>query len=496
MPLYLFSLLAVPKWVLKAIWNLQHNFLWGSSGLNRKWALIKWGKVCLPKKAGGIGIRDPEHNNRVMGAKLWWRWLAHPNTPWASLWIVKYTSNNPIEDRIRMTELSSGSIIWNSAIQHRYLIQLHSFWEIKNGETARLWDDSWKWKRIDHILRGEEYEATRSQLVDEFKKRQILIAAGADILRWGYEEKGIFLAREAYKIITKDKITKDKIWDRIWSPSLWPKVSTFLWLLSHNRILTWDNLRKRSFSGPSICPNCKQAEETANHLLQMCPWGRKLWGKAIFQCQRDDRVQGDLNATLRNWNQAPYHSKLLNSLWQLIPGLLMWNLWKERNIRLFKGQHQTLEQIWTILLNNIKESLSIHTWAAEEFPTKPQEKSIWDNWQISLSPSPNASKRLPTKLKKPTVWSPPTRNVFKLNFDGASKGNPGQSRYVGAFRDYHGTPHLIYTSTKGWDTNNLAELEGLWQGLLLEKDHNLFPLIIEGDSQILINMATKLLQGA
>eukprot|EP00253_Pinus_taeda_P004449 PITA_04449 len=85
MPLYLFSILAAPKWVLKEIKNLQCNFLWGSSGQNRKWALVKWDKVCLPKKAGGIGLRDPKNINREMGAKIWWRWLAHPNTPWASL---------------------------------------------------------------------------------------------------------------------------------------------------------------------------------------------------------------------------------------------------------------------------------------------------------------------------------------------------------------------------------------------------------------------------
>lgn len=30
MPLYLFSILAAPKWVLKTIRNLQRNFLWGS----------------------------------------------------------------------------------------------------------------------------------------------------------------------------------------------------------------------------------------------------------------------------------------------------------------------------------------------------------------------------------------------------------------------------------------------------------------------------------
>eukprot|EP00253_Pinus_taeda_P021003 PITA_21003 len=71
MPLYLFSILAASKWVLKEIKKIQRNFLWGKSGPNRKWALVKWDKVCLSKKVGGIGLRDPRHNNAVMGAKIW-----------------------------------------------------------------------------------------------------------------------------------------------------------------------------------------------------------------------------------------------------------------------------------------------------------------------------------------------------------------------------------------------------------------------------------------
>lgn len=81
MPLYLFSILAAPKWVLKNIKQLQHNFLWGSSGPNRKWALVKWEKACLPKNAGGIGLRDPEQSNKTIGAKIWWRCLSNSNTP-------------------------------------------------------------------------------------------------------------------------------------------------------------------------------------------------------------------------------------------------------------------------------------------------------------------------------------------------------------------------------------------------------------------------------
>lgn len=229
----------------------------------------------------------------VMGAKIWWKWLTNPNTPWASLWTAKYARNSPLEERIRMSEVSKGSVIWNSAIQHRVIIQKHSFWEVKNGHTSRFWEDSWQqlpnlkniiqgipdqdinkydtvshfwnshtdqehrqWKEVNHILPHRPGQ-TQVSLSSELQKRKILHSEERDILRWGYEEKGTFTSKEAYRIIIQDKVTKDSLWDKIWSPPILPKVSTFMWLLSHNRNLTWDNLRKRNFFGPSICLNCK-----------------------------------------------------------------------------------------------------------------------------------------------------------------------------------------------------------------------------------------------
>eukprot|EP00253_Pinus_taeda_P007787 PITA_07787 len=437
MPLYLFSIMAAPKWVLKAIKKLQRNFLWGSSGPNRKWALVKWEKACLPK----IG-----------------------DTQWAQIWTAKYANNLPLEERVRMTEISKGSSIWNSAITIKDLIQKHSFWEVKNGCLARFWTDSWQqlpcinniiqdipnqdptqqekinqfwttnntsdhreWKVTSAILPYGTAE-TQEALAEELKKRRILKEDGPDSLRWGYEEKGTFTSKEAYHILIKGNYIKDKIWERIWQPPIWPKISTFLWRLTHNRILTWDNLRKRKFAGPSICLNCKIEDESAAHLMHLCPLSRQIWEKVSFHCQKEVTVQGDINATLRSWPQQPYQCKILNTLWQLI----------------LAGPRRIFLQV----------------------------------------------------AKTITTWSPPPKITYILNFDGASKGNPGITGYGGIIRNSQGNSLKIYFGSIGWKTNNAAELEGLWQGLQIAQLQSFFPLIVEGDSQILINMAIKIQQGS
>lgn len=129
-------------------------------------------------------------------------------------------------------------------------------------------------------------------------KRKIQHSDEKDILRRGYEERGTFTMREAYNILIKTNIVKDPLWSKIWDPSIWPKISTFLWLLCHNKILTWDNLRKRNFHGPSIYPNCRQEEETIKHLMHSCQIARKLWEKVTFRCQKEGRTPGDIIATV------------------------------------------------------------------------------------------------------------------------------------------------------------------------------------------------------
>ena len=79
----------------------------------------------------------------------------------------------------------------------------------------------------------------------------------------------------------------------------------------------------------------------------------------------------------------------------------------------------------------------------------------------------------------------------KLNFDGAARGNPG----------IEGIGCIIHNEDGLWiakkalsihpTSNNLAELEALCQGVKLCHKLNLTKVVIEGDSQIIVNAIRK-----
>ena len=79
--MYLFSVLAALKSIIKQIRNIQRHFLWGGMKDNKKLPLVDWQTICTPKCMGGLGLRDPLDNNKVMSAKIWWRWVNYSDKP-------------------------------------------------------------------------------------------------------------------------------------------------------------------------------------------------------------------------------------------------------------------------------------------------------------------------------------------------------------------------------------------------------------------------------
>ena len=93
------------------------------------------------------------------------------------------------------------------------------------------------------------------------------------------------------------------------------------------------------------------------------------------------------------------------------------------------------------------------------------------------------------------VWEPPPPNMFKLNFYGASKEKPGPNGFRGAIRNSESSMVGLYWQYIRENTNNVVELKGLHVGIAMASTYGWFPIILEGDSQLILQMTTKLLHG-
>jgi hypothetical protein len=227
-------------------------------------------------------------------------------------------------------------------------------------------------------------------------KRKILKLEGEDILRWGHRPKGTFSTQEAYQLLTQtNPPPTNELWRKIWSLQHWPKVTTFLWLISHSSILTWDNLSKRGFLGPSICLLCESAEETMNHLLNSCSYTAQLWDQVAIIMRKSDRRRESVIDTIANWRDKAFLSPLLNRIWQLLPGFILWQIWKERNRRVFRNLSQPWQSCWHNCRTHVLETISLQHWTEDQGSSNPSELPILQHWQpfpfppLSLpSPSP------------------------------------------------------------------------------------------------------------
>jgi len=126
-PIFMVSTLPALKGAMKQRISIQRDFLWCKGKENKKWALVAWEKICKPKTHGDLGLDDLEVLNKVLGAKLWWRWIKDSDAPWAQIWNLKYENNWQDNDRIRMFRIIKGSHIWNKAWENRSIAQKNSF---------------------------------------------------------------------------------------------------------------------------------------------------------------------------------------------------------------------------------------------------------------------------------------------------------------------------------------------------------------------------------
>jgi hypothetical protein len=151
-------------------------------------------------------------------------------------------------------------------------------------------------------------------------------------------------------------------WKRIWKVKAPLRIAFFLWATALGRILTVDNLRRREFQLINRCCLCKKDEETINHLFHHCEFSVDIWHLVPISFGVSWITPGNVPQLLHCWKFIG-HGHHREAFWKVIPALLMWSIWRERNRWIFENSESNVLLLKSSFLRSLLD------WALAHVPT-------------------------------------------------------------------------------------------------------------------------------
>lgn len=439
MPVHTMSTIALPSSTLNGLDKISRSFMWGSDVEKKKQHLVAWDRVCLPKVDGGMGIRAAKPMNQALLGKVGWRIIHDRDSLWARILRHKYKVGD-IQDSSWMTAKSTCSSTWRSVqMGIREVVLLGLRWVLGDGREAQLWTNKWlgdkplvdivtrelpmveatayardlwndgtgwDFSRIDPFVSNETRLQLMAVVLDSF-------TGAKDRLSWDESSDGVYTVRSAYSLLmrnSKPRPYMGSFFERVWKLVGPERVRLFLWLVIHQVIMTNVERQRRHLCSSGLCHVCKGGDETILHILRDSPAMEGIWTRLVPQRQRssffakslldwvyenlgDDRIQG-------------------GSMWATLFAMATWWGWKWRCGNVFGVNGKCRDRV-----RFVRE-------LAEEV-TKAH-KSAWGRVTGGVT------------VTRMIAWKPPAPDWFKVNMDGASRGNPGLATAGGVIRNEEG----------------------------------------------------------
>ncbi|WVZ88443.1 hypothetical protein U9M48_034964 [Paspalum notatum var. saurae] len=295
-PVHFLTIFPLKKWVIKKIDKIRRSFLWrGSDIAHGGHCLVKWTKAARPKILGGLGILDLERFSRALRLRwLWFQWT-DPLRPWVgttppcdSTDAALFKASTEVTIGIgRLASFCHDSWLMGKAPMDVAPSLYPLAWRKNKKVHEELVDLNW--------TRGLWRMDTEQQLTEYLELWELLegvqLSDQPDRIRWKWTADGVYTSKSAYLAQFRGSICSFKA-NVVWK--VWEAVSS------------WTN---NLVSPPSA--NCFNLEE----------W----WASSLIN------------------NPKEQH--------KTISGILMyvaWNVWKERNRRIFEGKSSTVSVVFSL----------------------------------------------------------------------------------------------------------------------------------------------------
>ncbi|CAN0898133.1 Putative ribonuclease H protein At1g65750 [Linum grandiflorum] len=315
------------------------DFIWGSGDGIRKIHNINWETVCKPKSLGGLGLRSAREMNMAFLMKVSWGLLTKPDELWAQVLLTKYLRST--ETGYVAAKTKGFSAVWRGIKRVGPMFNRGAQWAIRSGVQTKFWIDKWLDSGIiliDHALdiQGISLNSAvkdfvldnglwNSSMIFSYLPSQISLQVigmtppsanlGADSMVWGLEPSGKFTIRSAY-LLLKDLQEEAAYhrWKGVWNWQGPNKIRHFLWLASHNRLITNEERGRRHLTNQVLCSLCLNHTESCIHILRDCHFARQVWSKILPQAITEDELSKDWSTWLDTHIR---HRELCSRQWEV-----------------------------------------------------------------------------------------------------------------------------------------------------------------------------------
>ncbi|XP_074300967.1 uncharacterized protein LOC141632307 [Silene latifolia] len=247
---------------------------------------------------------------------------------------------------------------WNKAILAKWIWTLDSQQEgLWSNWTAAYYfstDTIWSIQSKDH--HSESLKSIIAVTEEILCHAQSSVAASSLVHSWILHGK--FNIAKAYHWFRKHNPILD------WAPALHhqfviPSHRVLTTLALQHKLATLDNLARRGLHMVNWCILCKSSLETHDHLFSTCSFTQKIWHGIHTWLDLTGRSTAPADELL--WCAAKQHSRHWKNGWiRSSIAATCYQIWHERNARIFQGIEQTEAQILHIIRFNVSARIS-HT---------------------------------------------------------------------------------------------------------------------------------------
>ncbi|XP_042031078.1 uncharacterized protein LOC121777785 [Salvia splendens] len=247
-------------------------------------------------------------------------------------------------------------------------------------------------------------------VIDQIRATSIELGA-KDVRRWSLTSHGEFSVTSARESI-RTRLPKREIFGLIWNQGLTPTISVFIWRRLFGRLPVDEKLQRRGIELASRCQCCRSPSvESLSHVIFSSQSAVSAWEyfDAWFPSSHTlIHTSTDFALRLGHWRRSSFQRAPVMHISFLVPSLIAWFLWTERNDCKYGGRpFRHSHVIW-----QVTHHLHVLVLAGKLAPTH------WRGCAPSID-FMSFSPRQRVLRSFVVLWHPPDAPWVKLNTDSA-----------------------------------------------------------------------------